>query len=165
MVALSEGDRSAFDRVFTMLWPILRSVSQRMLGDRTDADDAAQQALYKLFARAWRFDPRRDALPWALTFVINECRTLRNRYERRGVTRLRAMEEPDGAAASAESQLIERELLVALHSAAAGLDAKDRRALGLEPASEAVAGPTHRKRKQRALSRLRLAWSKLYGAN
>lgn len=82
MRRLAEGDRSAFDPVFDVLWPSALSVATRMLGPGQDAEDAAQEALAKLFARADHYDPARPALPWALTFVSWECRTIRKRRSR-----------------------------------------------------------------------------------
>jgi RNA polymerase sigma-70 factor (ECF subfamily) len=162
MVALAEGDRGAFDRVFSTLWPILRAVSGRMLAAPSEADDAAQQALCKLLAQAWRFEADKDALPWALTFVINECRTARNRSRRRPV----AAVDPSVAdpAASPEARCIERELLAALEAAIGELTFGDRQALGLEDTGDAAPAATVRKRRQRALSRLRVVWRKLHGA-
>ncbi len=161
MVDLAEGDRDAFDRVFSALWPILRAVSRRMLGQVVDADDAAQQALLKLFAQASTFDSAQDVLPWALTFAINECRTLRNRARRRPTL---IVDDINLSGISCpEQMLIEQDLLDALQVAGAKLDPKDRQALGLEAACESLPQPTLRKRRQRALCRLRLAWRKLYG--
>jgi RNA polymerase sigma factor (sigma-70 family) len=162
MSALAEGDRGAFDRVFSALWPILRAVSGRMLADASEAEDAAQQALCKLFAHAWRFDGSRDALPWALTFVINECRTAIHRARRRATARLD--EASIDLAASPEALCIEQELLVALEAAVGRLTPSDREALGLDPPLQPASPATVRKRRQRALSRLRVVWRKLHGA-
>jgi RNA polymerase sigma-70 factor (ECF subfamily) len=164
MVALAEGDRGAFDRVFSTLWPVLHRVSVRMLGATAEAEDAAQQALCKLLGEAWRLDAERDALPWALTFVINECRTARNRARRKVSTELDAIAEPTDPAASPEDDLIGRELLEALEDAVGELGPSDREALGLTAGLESLPAPTRRKRRQRALSRLRVAWRKLYGS-
>ena len=164
MVALAEGDRGAFDRVFSILWPVLHRVSVRMLGETAEAEDAAQQALCKLLNQAWRFDPERDALPWALTFVVNEGRTVRNRTRRKRPAELDCMAEPRDPAVSPEDALIGRQLLDALEDAVGELSAHDREALGLSSCRESIPAPTLRKRRQRALSRLRIAWRKLHGA-
>ena len=62
---LADGDREAFHPVLVSLAPLLRRVAQRRLAAQ-DAEDAAQEALVKLFAQAARFDRSRDALAWAL---------------------------------------------------------------------------------------------------
>ena len=41
MSALADGDRSAFDAVFSALWPVLRRFAERALRDPAAAEDAA----------------------------------------------------------------------------------------------------------------------------
>lgn len=94
LTALAGGDRRAFDDVFGLCWPVMRQLAVRLLGDASEAEDAAQRALLRLFSNASCFDPEREALPWALTFVINECRTVRARRRRRPMQTLTV--EPAG---------------------------------------------------------------------
>ena len=65
LTALARGDRAAFDPVFRRLWPLLRGFAGRFL-PRDEADDVAQEALLRVFARSSEFDTRRDALSWVL---------------------------------------------------------------------------------------------------
>src|SRR5437867_2068594 len=83
LARLADGDRAAFPPAFTLLWPVTRSFARAFLGDAAGAEDAAQQALVRLFLRASEFDATRDALPWVLGIVANDCRTLRRRAQRR----------------------------------------------------------------------------------
>ena len=165
MTALAAGDRDAFEPVFALTWPVLRRIAERMLDDPIEAEDAAQRALLKLFAHAARFDPDRDALPWAVTFVLNECRTIRNRKRRRGDAAPLPI-DPQGHEPTPEEALQRAELHRVLESVLGTLSEADRIALGLvadpEPA-EAVAPATLRKRKQRALQRLRFVWRRMHG--
>ncbi|HYR19577.1 MAG TPA: sigma factor [Myxococcales bacterium] len=85
MCRLAEGDREAFEPVFAALWPVLRAFAARALTVPAEAEDAAQSALIKVFARAAEFDPLREALPWALGIAAYECRTLRKSRARRRV--------------------------------------------------------------------------------
>src|SRR5262245_10358160 len=82
MARLADGDRCAFPKVFTILWPVLRSLTARHL-PAADAEDAAQEALLRLFRRAAEFDARRSALAWALGIARWEIRTARKRRARR----------------------------------------------------------------------------------
>ncbi|MBV1857533.1 MAG: sigma-70 family RNA polymerase sigma factor [Nannocystaceae bacterium] len=158
---LAAGERRAFDDVFAVAWPVLRSLAGRLLGDTVEAEDVAQHALLKLFANASRFDPKRDALPWVLTFVINEVRTVRGRRRRRP---LAALVEVPCSAGSPESRLMDADLISAVREIAGTLTHEDRMALGLEGAQTQDAAPaTLRKRKQRALDRLRNAWRRIHG--
>ena len=82
MARLAQGDRGAFHPVFETLWPVLRRFAARHLPPQ-EADDAAQEALLKIFHRAARFDPDRSALAWALGTAAYEVRTARRRSQRR----------------------------------------------------------------------------------
>ncbi|MBX7083175.1 MAG: sigma-70 family RNA polymerase sigma factor [Nannocystaceae bacterium] len=161
MARLADGDREAFTPLFERLWPVVRSFTARALGHDADADDVAQRAMVSLFARASAYDTHRDGLAWALGIAAWECRTLRRRQQRR-------RELPQDAAASVrddatpEHALLEAELAAAFCAITGSLDAEDRRALGLEP-DGGPASPALRKRKQRALLRLRAVWSRMHG--
>lgn len=160
LTALADGDRDAFDEVFALAWPVLRSLSIRLLSDRAEAEDAAQRALLKLFHHASSFDPERDALPWVLTFGINECRTVRRRNTRR---RIEALLHEPAADSGPEDALMHADLLEALNDVVGTLTEADQAALGLRPCDDTVAPATRRKRKQRALDRLRSTWRKMHG--
>lgn len=160
LTALADGDRGAFDGVFAVAWPVLRSLAIRLLADPAEAEDAAQRALLKLFNHASRFDPERDALPWVLTFGINECRTVRRRKGRR---RTEALEREPATESGPEDELVRADLLEALRAVVGTLTEADQAALGLREPESSVAPATQRKRKQRALGRLRSTWRKMHG--
>ncbi len=157
--ALAAGDRSAFDRVYAAVAPLYERVATRALRSSADAEDAAQQALLNVFARAHEYDPSRGrALPWLVAVVANECRTQRQRVRRRRED----ADPPDRAAEglSAEEALAERELVEAVMQALGTLAAEDARtiraALELGPRPD-VPAATFRKRLERAMGRLRTA--------
>src|ERR1017187_5865902 len=56
MALLADGDRSAIEPLFRALWPVIQGCCKRALGDGADADDAAQQAMEKIFNEASRYD-------------------------------------------------------------------------------------------------------------
>jgi len=167
MIRLADGDRAAFDPVYSALWPAVTAFCRRMLGVGADAEDAAQQALLKVFDQASTFDPQGDALTWALTLAAWECRTARRR-------RGRAREAPpDEAAAfaaegrSPEEEAIARDMEEAAREALGTLSEVDRATLCAtvlgEAPDPAVAGATLRKRRERAFTRLREVWRRIYG--
>ena len=163
MARLADGDREPLSTVLARLLPELRRFTARTLGAWAvaDADDAAQRALVSVFARAHEFEPGRDALAWAIGIAAWECRTtLRARVRRRDGAPV-----PDIAAgeASPEAALIERDLLAAIEEATGVLAPADREALGLGDTSSNLAPATLRKRRQRALLRLRQVWSRIHG--
>lgn len=57
----------------------------RMLGQRQDAEDAAQETFVRVLKNLHRWDPARDFEPWLLAIAGNRCRTaLANRMKRSG---------------------------------------------------------------------------------
>ncbi len=167
MVRLADGDRSAFDPVFEAASTPVRRLTVRMLGDCAEAEDAAQEALLKVFARAGDYDPERDALAWILGIAAYECRTARKRRARRR-EELGAETERPSAQGSPEDDASRRELYDAVLQIVGELSASDAETLAasLDPdrrAALAVGAATFRKRLQRALARVRNAWSKMHG--
>src|SRR5881394_397541 len=84
MAAAADGDRGALAPLFQALWPALVGYATRLVGDRTLAEDCAQDAVIQLFGQLDRYDRERDALTWALTLTTWQCRTARRRQTRRG---------------------------------------------------------------------------------
>lgn len=171
MRRLADGDRDAFDEVFAALWPAVRAFCARMLGHGADADDAAQQAIMKVFDRASSFDPDGDALTWAVAVAAWECRSIRKRRTRVKNRREIPLETSDASdvashAPTPEEATIARELEAAAVEALGVLSADDRETLRAAMNDErdpTLAGATFRKRKERALSRLRDAWRRAHG--
>jgi RNA polymerase sigma factor (sigma-70 family) len=169
MVRFADGDRAAFAPLFELLWPIVLRYCCRALGSGAlcsgrDAEDAAQEALVKVFSRIADFDGTRDGLAWVLGIARYEVLTCRRQRQRS-----REHESPDlswvhTGDASIEETVVEREMLAALEKAVANLSPRDLAVLesawngGMQPAEA-----TERKRKQRAVARLHLAWRGIYG--
>jgi RNA polymerase sigma-70 factor (ECF subfamily) len=166
MARLADGDRAAFTPVFRALWPKVRRLCLRLLHSDADADDAAQQAMEKILARASEYDPNRAALPWALGIAGWECRTLlRRQFRRREHPDDASLEAQDGRP-GADDALAERDLVRAAMDALGTLSASDQETLlGTyfeNGAPTSVGGATMRKRRERALSRLRAAFRRIY---
>ncbi len=162
MARLADGDRSAFSPVFRRLWPPVHRMCSSLTSNAADADDAAQQAMEKILTRASDYDPTRPALPWALAIAGWECRTLgRWRSRRREVSEAAIPEH--GAWPDLEFE--RRELGEAARRAMDELSLTDRETLMATFWHEAaaVSGATLRKRRERALGRLRDAFRRLYG--
>lgn len=159
LARLADGERDAFHPAFVRLWPHVRDFAGRVLKSNQDADDAAQRAMLAVFSRASEYDRQRDGLAWSLGITWWECRTLlRASWRRREVTldhdaRVAATPTPEQA-------LLDAELRRALFEVLGELSPEDRHALGLEELDEPVAPATLRKRRQRALARLRSTWSR-----
>jgi len=164
MIALSQGDRAAFRPVFSALWPLLCRFSLHALGEAALAEDAAQTALTKLFLHASEFDPGRDAIAWALGFASFEVLSLRKRKWRRERFDLAFLAaQPDGGG-TPEDLAIERDLRAAADEALRQQDIETLEAVleGRRPQGPR-SGATFRKRVQRAIERVRLAWRNKHG--
>ena len=158
MKALAQGDRSAFTPVFRALWQPVLTLSKKLVGD--DAPDVAQTAMLHVLERAHEYDWRRPALPWALGIAAWECRTQRKKHERRREVGAEAAPE-----AVSEADQDQRLLISAAMDAMGTLSAADQQTL-LETywdIAGPVTGATQRKRRERALTRLRDAFRRLYG--
>ena len=159
MARLVDGDRTAFDPLFLALHPRALGLARLRL-DPNDAEDAAAQALVRLFARAAEFTPGRPLLPWFYAIAANEVHTLARRRSR---TRARsadaALAEAIAVPTTPESELLQAELRASLRSAIAELDAPSAGAIrALLDGSErpALRDAAFRKRVSRAYARLRV---------
>lgn len=156
MSRLAGGDRTAFDPLYAALRPRARAVAAARMSPAL-AEDVAQSALLRVFARASEFTPGRPCLPWFYAVVANEVRTARRRE-----ACTTAIEIPPDAMVDgndAEALLIQRELERALELALESLDGDSARAIAAllgraEPPE--VAPATLRKRVSRAYAKLRL---------
>ena len=165
MARLADGDREAFHPVYRAAWPVVRSFAVRVLGGSSEADDVAQQALLRVFARATEYDPQRDALTWMLAIAAYECKTARRRRSRS--KEVPAAEPLEGHVESAEPEVIANQLLAAAQEVLGTLAAPDAEAiLAYVGATERppVSPACFRKRAQRALVRLRRAWGLRHGS-
>jgi RNA polymerase sigma-70 factor (ECF subfamily) len=164
MAEAADGDRTAIAPLFHELWPIALGYATRFVSDRALAEDCAQDALVKMFGQIQRYERGRDALTWALTHVMWQCRTARRVISRRkelpGVEDVRIV---DGAALALERELV-REALATLGS----LEPRDidvlTAALTDDDELRATLAPaTFRKRLERAVTRLRTSWRSRHG--
>ncbi len=153
---LGDGDRAAASAVFAALWPAcLQLAAQALRPPRFhegDAEDAAQNALVKLFQQAPSFDATRSALGWALALVTWECRTIRKK-------RSRSKEEArdvDVAAPDVMGAVVDNAAdVAAVVGAFVALNEQDQQTLRALLDGEAAGDATSRKRRQRAIDRLR----------
>ncbi|MGE0325820.1 MAG: RNA polymerase sigma factor [Polyangiaceae bacterium] len=168
MVRLADGDRSAFDVLLDELWPVILSFAERGVGRGADAEDIAQEVFYKVCARISDFDTSRDGLAWVFGITSYEILTHRRRVQRRReVYDEGSLDFQVDQSGSQEDRLLSAEMAHAFQAAVGCLTEQDRVSLGLDLAGfggeGAPSGATQRKRKQRALERLRGLWRRMYG--
>jgi RNA polymerase sigma factor (sigma-70 family) len=166
MVRLAEGDRAAYPELLRELWPVLRAFVQRGVRHEQDAEDVAQEVFLRICSRISDFDCTRDGLSWAFGIASYQIMTHRRRQQRRRESFSHAQLDrqlDDGP--TLDALLIQRELTSALTQTIGELSAGDHAALGLLTSDSAreVQDPAQRKRRQRAMVRLRDLWRKIHG--
>lgn len=164
MVRFADGDRGAFRAVFDGLWPALVAFTRGMQLDDAEAEDAAQRALLTVCSRIADLDRERDGVAWAVTLAAYEVLTARKQAVRRRAAPVSAADAIADARSGPEDDLIAQDLRRAVHEAIGALDERDRAALAevLADASQ-TPGETARKRRYRAMERLRALWRRAYG--
>ncbi len=161
---LADGDRAAMPALVTHLWPVLLSFAERGLQDPQAAEDVAQEVLFRISSRIAEFDRSRDAVSWAFGIASFEVLTQRKRRQRRRDDYGDAALHEAVGAPSIEDAAIEAEIRLALTEALGQLSEEDLGQLDVGDARRpGAATPAMRKRRQRALERLRLIWRSIYG--
>ena len=168
MARLADGDRAVFSRVFERIHGPIQRLCFSLLKHEADAADVTQEAMQKIFQRASDYDSTRPAMPWALAIAGWECRTLlRKRGRRREAPETDAPETGDTQRAGSEPEddIVQRDLTDAAMNALGQLSDADRETLVATFWDEAasVSGATLRKRRERAIDRLRGTFRRLYG--
>jgi DNA-directed RNA polymerase specialized sigma24 family protein len=164
MVQFADGERAVFQPLFDALWPVLLAFTSRTLDPAADAEDAAQQAMVKVFSRIADFDRSRDGVSWVLGIAGYEILTVRKQRARRREAGPAALERVERQGADVEERVIADELGHAVLAMVGELPERDRAALAyaftgdVPPTDE-----TSRKRRFRALERLRAAWRRAHG--
>jgi len=130
----AQGDQSAARALSVRLLPGVLALSRRMLGDQTEAEDVAQEAMLRL----WKIAPgweagRAKPSTWLYKVASNLC-TDKLRKRRGGA--LDEVAEPEDEAPSVVSTLQARERADALNRAMATLPERQRQALHLRHFSE-----------------------------
>ena len=71
-----KGDQSAMLELVDRYQQRVFALCFRMLGQRQDAEDAAQETFVRLLKNLSRWDQDRDFEPWLFTIAANRCRTM-----------------------------------------------------------------------------------------
>ena len=145
------------------LWPVLLSYAERGLSDPQAAEDVAQEVLLRISSRISEFDRTRDAVSWAFGIATFEILSQRKRRKRRREDLVGHTLPESEPAESTEEAILEAELRAALAEALGQLSPEDLEQLNLEGTRIGPATATVRKRRQRAIERLRTIWRSIYG--
>jgi RNA polymerase sigma-70 factor (ECF subfamily) len=123
-----KGDQGAYGELVQAYQGIAFRTAYLVVGNASDAEDAAQEGFVKAFYAMNRFRPGAPFRPWILQIVANEARNRRRSAGRRTALLMRtAADAPSGEAApSPEAALLSAEEQQALLTAVNSLREEDR---------------------------------------
>ncbi|MGF1445669.1 MAG: RNA polymerase sigma factor [Pikeienuella sp.] len=130
LARFADGDQAAARALTEALLPAVVAQAWRLLGDRADAEDVAQEAMLRLWRQApsWRYGEARVST-WLYRVTRNLCID-RIRRRRPGAA-LEDVAEPQDPAPSVLARLAETERARALAAAIGALPERQRRAVVL----------------------------------
>lgn len=94
-----QGDENAFAELVYTFQDSVYNLCYRMLGERMEAEDAAQEAFLRAYSNLHRYDPERPFKTWLLTIASNHCI---DRLRKRRLSYL-SLDEPVSATLSLSS--------------------------------------------------------------
>jgi RNA polymerase sigma-70 factor, ECF subfamily len=68
-----EGDQDAFAEIVYTFQHAVYNLCYRLLGERTEAEDAAQETFLRAYSNLSRYDHNRSFKTWLLTIASNHC--------------------------------------------------------------------------------------------
>jgi RNA polymerase sigma-70 factor (ECF subfamily) len=81
---VAQGDAEAFDALMRQHQDRVLAVCLRMLGNRAEAEDAAQEVFVKMYHQAGQLEPRGQVYTWLYRVAMNHCL---NQLRRRKIVR------------------------------------------------------------------------------
>ena len=132
LVLYANGDPAAARALTQRLLPVVLAYAGRLLGDRAEAEDVAQEAMIRL----WRIAPdwrqgEAKVTSWLYRVVTNLCTDRLRAGRRRRAEALEDVPEPADGAPNAEGAMICAERLGALQAALDRLPERQRQAVVL----------------------------------
>lgn len=123
------GDARAFDRLMLETQERVLAVSWRLLGNREDALDAAQDTFVRVYRHLARYRSGEDLMGWIYSIAVNVCRDAARRRRRSPVVAAEAPERSERA--GAEEALLAAERRRSVREGLDLLPAKERAAIVL----------------------------------
>jgi RNA polymerase sigma-70 factor (ECF subfamily) len=128
MARIAAGDRAAFGLLAGRHLGSVIGLATHILGNRSDAEDIAQEAMLRVWTNAPRWKPVAQFRTWLTRIVVNLCLDERRR---RPWLPLEAAGEPPDPAASTEAQLAAADFDRRLAAAISQLPERQRAAIAL----------------------------------
>lgn len=129
LARFARGDAAAARALTLRLTPVALRVAQRMLGDRAEAEDVAQEAMLRLWRMAPDWRPGvAQVSTWLYRVTVNLCT---DRLRRRRTVDLDAAGEVADARPAAVQEMIAADRVAALEAALMALPERQRQAVVL----------------------------------
>ena len=137
LTLFANGDPLAARSLTARLGPRAFSVALRMLGDRDEAEDVAQEAMMRLWKMAPDWRPgEAQVSTWLYRVATNLCLDRKRRESRAGLSRLDDVQEPLDPAMGAPEQMQADARSDALQAALMSLPDRQRQAVVLRHIEE-----------------------------
>ena len=128
MARIARGDQQAFRTLAGRHLPAMLGLARRILGNASDAEDVAQEAMLRVWTHAPRWQPLAAFRTWLTRVVVNLCLDRKRRAPWVALEAAGEIVDPTPGA-SEQAERDERERMVA--AAIAGLPARQRAAIVL----------------------------------
>lgn len=123
------GEPSGATLLFEKYSASLVRFTDRMLGNRAEAEEVAQEVFVKMISRADQYDGRASVGSWLFAIATNACRDRLRRSIRRTSVPLEAVAEAPAPGEAADARLVDRERKRAVRKALSKLSEEQREAL------------------------------------
>ena len=126
---LRRGDTEGAAELFERYSQAILRFTDRLLSDRSLAEEVTQEVFVKVISRAYQYDGRAEVSSWLFAIAANACRDRRRRDRRAPVVPLDVLPDPPARGEGIESTLLDREKRDAVRRALAELSDEQREAL------------------------------------
>jgi RNA polymerase sigma-70 factor (ECF subfamily) len=126
-----QGESSGAARLFEKYSGPLLRFTDRMLGNRAEAEEVTQEVFLKMISKVEQYDGRASVASWLFAIASNACRDRLRRSTRRPMVSLEAVLEAASPGAPVDARLVEKERRVAVRRALSKLSDEQREALVL----------------------------------
>ena len=128
---IRRGDTDGAAELFERYSGAILKFADRMLSDRSEAEEVTQETFVKVITRAHQYDGRAEVASWLFAIAANACRDRRRRERRAPVVPLDLVAAPREKGEGIESRMLSGQRRDAIRRALASLSEEQRAALVL----------------------------------
>jgi RNA polymerase sigma-70 factor (ECF subfamily) len=129
LALVKRGDPAGSEALYERYALPILGFATRMLGNRAEAEEIAQEVFLRMIDRAEQYDGRAPVASWLFAIAANACRDRLRVTRRAGTVPLEAVPEPTASDPSAEAAVIGAERARRVRHALALLSQEQREAL------------------------------------